>query len=37
MWRMAANEEPKILEDKKKTALRALIRLPADSDDIAHH
>lgn len=34
---MAANKEPKILEDKKKTVLRALIKLPADSDDIGHH
>lgn len=33
---MAANKEPKNLEDKKKTVLRALIKLPADSEDIAH-
>lgn len=32
---MAANEESKILEDKKKTVLRDLIKLPTDSDDIA--
>lgn len=36
MWRMAANKESKNLEDKKKTVLRALIKLPADSEDIAH-
>lgn len=34
---MAANKESKILEDKKKTVFRALIKLPADSDDITHH
>lgn len=32
---MATNKESKILEDKKKTELRDLIKLPADSD--AHH
>lgn len=31
---MVINKESKILEAKKK---RASIRLPADSDDVAHH
>ena len=33
---MVINKESKILEAKKKTVIRALIRLPADSDDVAH-
>lgn len=34
---MVINEESNILEAKKKTVTRALIRLPADSDDVARH
>lgn len=37
MSRMVINKEYEILEAKKKTVIRALIRLPADSDDIASH
>jgi len=34
---MVINKESDIPKAKKKTVIRALIRLPADSDDIVHH